>query len=65
MGGVEIHAVEVAGEFEGEDAVQAGPEGQGAAGGRGEIGGDVPTSTRFLGAGLEAWLANLRTAADR
>ncbi|MGW4118542.1 hypothetical protein [Nocardia sp. NPDC004711] len=45
--------------------MQAGPEGQGAAGGRGEIGGDVPTSTRFLGAGLEAWLANLRTAADR
>lgn len=24
---------------------------------------DVPTSTRYLGAGLEAWLANLRTAA--
>ncbi|MFE3257644.1 SRPBCC family protein [Nocardia sp. NPDC059091] len=26
---------------------------------------DVPTSTQFLGAGLEAWLANLRTAAER
>ncbi|MEV6096452.1 hypothetical protein [Nocardia sp. NPDC051981] len=26
---------------------------------------DVPTSTRCLGAGLEAWLANLRTAAER
>ncbi|MEV0032477.1 SRPBCC family protein [Nocardia sp. NPDC050793] len=26
---------------------------------------DVPTSTHFLGAGLEAWLADLRTAAER
>ncbi|MGK8557631.1 SRPBCC family protein [Nocardia gipuzkoensis] len=26
---------------------------------------DVPTSTYFLGAGLEAWLADLRTAAER
>ncbi|WP_084496799.1 SRPBCC family protein [Nocardia amamiensis] len=26
---------------------------------------DVPTSTHFLGAGLEAWLANLRAAAER
>ncbi|MEV6767496.1 SRPBCC family protein [Nocardia sp. NPDC051030] len=25
---------------------------------------DVPTSTSFLGAGLEAWLANLQTAAE-
>ncbi|MFI7664688.1 SRPBCC family protein [Nocardia sp. NPDC049526] len=25
---------------------------------------DVPTSTHFLGAGLEAWLADLRTAAE-
>ncbi|MEV6138352.1 hypothetical protein AB0L63_20270 [Nocardia sp. NPDC051990] len=25
---------------------------------------DVPTATHFLGAGLEAWLADLRTAAE-